>query len=334
MLNFKKYNGLLFVGDPHLWSSAPGKRLDQKTFTSTILYKIEQAVDIAIKENLYLIFLGDLFHVSDECNIDMLTKLMRILRKLPEPCATVEGNHEKSQLKLSDDVALSLFRESGVINTIEKSALWAKFSFNDGTEAYIGATPHGEKLPTEVNLPSRENDTNIPIIWLSHHDLDFGDTYPGAVPIKEIKGVNMLVNGHIHKTKKPMRYGKMMAHNPGNITRLSTDCKDHVPSVWKWTASQGFDLEPIDLIFEKNIFNLVGKQIEVQIVDPVTIVEEVTPQQTSRFVEKMQQFHEEHEPSKTNDGVYLKENIKALAKALQLDDEFTNDIIAIADESI
>lgn len=333
MLKFSNYNGFLFVGDPHLWSKAPGKRLDQNIFTSVILNKISQAVDIAIKEKLYLIFLGDLFHVSDESNIDMLTKLIRILKKLPEPCATVEGNHEKSQTKLSDDVALSLLREANVIHTLEKAGLWAKFNFNDGSEAYVGATPYGDKLPTEVSLPTNEKNRDTPLIWLSHHDLDFGETYPGAIPIKEIKGVDMLVNGHIHKTKKSIKYGNMMAHNPGNITRLSTDCKDHVPSVWKWTPSQNFQLEPIDLVFEKHVFNLVGKQIEVA-VDPIMVAEEVTPQQTSKFVEKMNQHAKDYDPSKTDDGVYLKENISALGKAMNLDESFIKDMIDIANETL
>lgn len=332
MLKFKNYNGLLFVGDPHLWSKGPGKRLDKDIFSQVVLNKIEQAVDIAIKEKLYLIFLGDLFHVHNENNIDMLTKLTRILKKLPEPCASIEGNHEKSQTKLSDDVALSLLREAGVLYTLEKSSLWGKFTFNDNSIVYVGSTPYGERLPTQVSLPTSEKD-NAPIIWLSHHDLDFGESYPGVIPVKEIKGVSMLVNGHIHKTKKSIQVGAMKAHNPGNITRLSTDCHDHVPAVWKWTSEQNFDLEPIDLIYEKYVFDFTGKQIEIE-ETPNQVETDLTPQQTSKFVEKMQQQALEYDPNKTDDGAYLKDNIKALAKAMNLDDEFITDMIGIADESL
>lgn len=333
MLEFNTYNGLLFVGDPHLWSKGPGKRLDEKIFSSVVLNKIEQAVDIALKNNLYLVFLGDLFHVKEENDIGMLTKLSRILKKMPEPCVTVEGNHEKKELKLTDDVALSLLREAGVIYTIEKSALWAKFNFLDGTSAYVGSTPHGEKIPMEVSLPKNEKNVDTPIIWLTHHDLDFGETYPGAVAIKEIKGVSMLVNGHIHKTKKSLKFGQMLAHNPGNITRLSTDCKDHVPSVWQWKPDQEFNLEPIDLIFEKHVFNLVGKQIEID-VKPVDIVEEITPQQAIRFVEKMKEESQKYDPNKTSDGAYLKDNISVLAKSMNLDQDFLKEILAITDETL
>ena len=333
MLKFKGYDGFLFVGDPHLWSKGPGKRLDRDIFTSIVLNKLEQAVDIALKNNLYLIILGDLFHVHTENDIDMLTKLVRILKKLKDPCVTVEGNHEKSQTKLSDDVATSLLRDAGVLYTLEKSQIWAKFTFKDNSECYLGSTPYGDKLPTEVNLPTSEKNKDTPIIWLSHHDLDFGDTYPGVIPVKEIKGVNMLVNGHIHKTKKPLTIGKMKAHNPGNITRLSTDCKDHIPSVWQWKPEQDFELEPIDLVFEKNVFDLVGKQIEAT-ENPTMVTEEITPQLASKFVEKMHQHMQERDPRKTDDGVYVKENIKALAKAMNLDAEFMEDIISIADDTL
>lgn len=332
MLEFNKYNGFLFVGDPHVWSLQPGERLD-KSYTQTILSKVEESVEIAITNNLYLIFLGDLFHKKEESNIDMLTKLTRILKKLPEPPATVEGNHEKSQLKLSDDVALSLLREAGVIYPMEKNGLWAKFNFNDGTSCYIGATPYGEKIPTNVKLPTKEKDQNCPIVWLTHHDLDFGSTYPGAIEIKEIQGVSMLVNGHIHGTKKPMTFGKMRAHNPGNISRLSTDMVDHVPAVWKWLPIQNFELEPIVLTYFKQIFNLVHKQIQIP-KSPELIEPAITPQQISQFVEKMEQHAQVYDPSKTDDGTYVKESIKALARSLNLGDEFTKEMLDIHQETV
>lgn len=333
MINFTGYDGLLFVGDPHLWSKGPGKRLDSNIFKTVSLNKLNQAVDIALNNNLYLIILGDLFHVDYENDIDLLTKLSRILKKAREPFATIEGNHEKSQTKLSDDVATSLLREAGVLYTLEENKLWGKFTFKNGQQCYIGSTPYGEKIPTEVKLPTKEKNQDTPIIWLTHHDLDFGDTYPGVIPVTEIKGVRMLVNGHIHKTKPSLTLGKMKAHNPGNITRLSTDCKDHVPSVWKWTPEQDFDLEPIDLIFEKHVFNLVGKQIEAT-EKPINLVEDITPQQSSLFVEKMHQNMLEKDPAKTDDGAYVKENIQSLGMAMNLDKDFVKEILSIADDTI
>jgi DNA repair exonuclease SbcCD nuclease subunit len=330
MHKFKGYSGILFVGDPHIWSKKPGKRIDLD-FTATVLDKINQAVDISIKENLYLIILGDLFHVDNENNIEMLTKLVRILKKLPEPCASVEGNHEKSQLNLSDDVAMTLLRESGVVYTLEKNGIEIQMTIGDKS-VVIGSTPYGSKIPEEVTVPSKFADQNPFIIWLTHENLDFGESYPGVIPIKEIQGVSMLVNGHIHKTKKPKKVGGMVAHNPGNITRLSTDCVDHVPAVWKWTPEQGQDLEPISLNFHKEVFSMIGKQIEVDVA-PSMVTEELSPKQTSVFVEKMErQLLEDQD--KTDDGEYLKQSIRALALAMQIDSEMTEELMLIAEETL
>lgn len=331
MLEFRNYNGLLFVGDPHLWSLKPDRRMDSN-FSETVLKKIENAVDIANSKNLYLIFLGDLFHKQDESNIEMLTKLSRILRKLKDTPATVEGNHEKSQTKLSDDVALSLLRENRTIYTMENNDLWAKFYFNDGTECYVGGTPYGEKIPKEVSLPKKET-KDIPIIWLTHHNLDFGESYPGVIKVEEIKGVSMLVNGHIHKTKKPLTVGKMRAHNPGNITRLSKDCADHIPAVWEWNSSLGWELEPHTIHYHKVVFDMRDSQIEVEVL-PEKVSAEITPQQTSQFVDKMNEFSLNYDPTKTDDGTIIKENISALVKAMNLDKEFLNEMILIAEETI
>ena len=81
MIELKNYNGLLFVGDPHITIKHKRMRLDEN-ICDTILNKIEQAVDIANKENLYLVFLGDLFDDSKEQDYNMMTKLIRILNQL------------------------------------------------------------------------------------------------------------------------------------------------------------------------------------------------------------------------------------------------------------
>lgn len=331
MLEFKGYSGLLFVGDPHLWSLKPDRRMDAN-FADSVLKKIEEAVSIANAKNLYLIFLGDLFHKKEECNIDMLTKLSRILRKLKDTPSTVEGNHEKRQTKLSDDVALSLLRENRTIYTMEDNDLWAKFYFNDGTQCYVGGTPYGEKIPKEVTLPKKEIHS-VPIIWLTHHNLDFGETYPGVIKVEEIKGVSMLVNGHIHKTKKPLTVGKMRAHNPGNITRLSKDCADHIPAVWEWNSSLNWELEPHTINYHKIVFDMKDSLIEVDIL-PEKITAEMTPQQTSQFVDKMSEFSLTYDATKTDDGTIIKENITALVRAMNLDKDFLNEMIFIAEETI
>lgn len=331
MIKNKKINyaGFLFVGDPHLTSIKPGSRLDIN-FTETVLDKINQAVEIALKENLYLIFLGDLFHTEKENNIELLTKLIRILKKLPEPCASIGGNHEKKEIHLTDSVAISLLREAGILYTLEKNQLWKTFLI-ENTSVHIGSTPYGLDIPKEVQVPETENSSFT--IWLTHHDLDFGNSYPGVIPLHEIKNVQLLVNGHIHTTKKPKTLGHMVAYNPGNITRMSRDCQDHIPSVWMWKPSLGQTLEPIVLKYEKNVFDMVGFQITTEKIKPI-IDDELKPEHTSSFVKAMEQNLLNQDPKKTDDGEHLKKMIQTLALALNVSEDFSNDLLLLADETI
>lgn len=328
MIELKNYNGLLFVGDPHITIKHKRMRLDEN-ICDTILNKIEQAVDIANKENLYLVFLGDLFDDSKEQDYNMMTKLIRILNQLRTPAATVEGNHEKTKTKLTDEVGLKLLQEAKCLYVMEKNDLWAKMKIDNKTY-YIGSTPYGEKIPNEVNIPVKQGSGEI--IWLTHHNLDFGNSYPGVVPIHQIKNVSMLVNGHIHQTKKSKIIGNMVAHNPGNITRQTTDCNDHIPSVWKWIPEQKYELEPIVLKHEKHVFDLTGKQVLINY-DESDIPLDLTPQQSSSFVTHMQEL-QYNEPHQTQDGDYMANTIKTFAKAIRTNDDFTQDILDILKETM
>lgn len=329
MIKLKGYKGFLFVGDPHLWSKKPGKRLDSD-FTAVVLDKIDQAVKIAIAQNLYLIFLGDLFDKSDECNIGMLTKLTRILKQHNEAYATVEGNHERQQVSITDEVALALMSEAGIIKVMEKNGWWGSLQIGE-KHVLLGSTPNSSKIPREVTLPKGFEDKNPFVIWLTHHNLGFGDTYPGVEEIHEIRGVDVLINGHIHQTKKPVIKGMMKAYNPGNITRVSKDCAEHIPAVWKWTPEQGREIEPIPLIYKKSIF-MIENQIKVEVDIPVVSVD-MTPQQKLMFVEGLEeQLNQDH--VKTDDGEELKIQIKAMAKALDSTEEIRDMLLMFADEAL
>ena len=74
-------------------------------------------------------------------------------------------------------------------------------------------------------------------------------------------------------------------------------------------------------------------QIKVDVL-PEVVAAEITPQQTSQFVDKMNEFSSNYDPTKTDDGTIIKENITALAKAMNLNKEFLEEMISIAEETI
>lgn len=320
MKTFKQYAGLLFIGDPHLWSRKPERRRDV-SFQDTVLNKLMQAADIARKENLYVVILGDLFHDDRDRDTEMLVKLTRVLQAMGDDLAvTLVGNHEKSQQVLTDDTALALLRESNTILTIEKTQVFAKFLI-DGKTFYLGGTPYGQKIPQDARavLPKSERDKKEgEMIWITHHDLAFEKTYPGAVKPPEIEQCFLAVNGHVHDEQKPIEVGKTCWWNPGNITRLSVDCAKQVPKVWKWTPAQGNQLEGIPLVYQENIFNDSDRRFEVPAEYATASIE-----QGSRFVKMM---ISDDDKDFGGDADKLQKAIMALAQASNLAPELRSDL--------
>lgn len=325
MHTFKQYKGILFIGDPHLWSRKPDRRRDV-SFQDTVLNKLMQAADIARREKLYVVILGDLFHDDRDRDTEMLVKLTRVLQAMGDDLAvTLVGNHEKSQQVLTDDTALALLRESNTIFTIEKTSVFAKFIIGD-KNFYLGGTPYGQKIPDDIRpiLPKNERDKGE-TIWITHHDLAFEKTYPGAVKPIEIQHCFLAVNGHVHQEQKPIQTGQTCWWNPGNITRLSIDCAQQKPKVWKWTPEQGNQLEGIPLVYQENIFNDSDRRFEVPTQYATAPIE-----QGSRFVKMM---ITDEDKDFGGDAEKLQKAISALAQASNLAPELLNDLSVLFREA-
>ena len=243
-------DGILWVGDPHLSSLKPGRRKD-KDFGKTVLGKIEQAYNIAEEHNLLLVFGGDLFDHPVESEERLKARLIRLIRRRESVC--LGGNHDKSQEVLSDDDSLGLIDSTGHLDVFNESGEIAVLNIG-GRKVGLGGTGYGLPIPDDV---TEIFDDVEKVLWLTHHDLAFGSSYPGAAPLKEIKGCDLAINGHMHLTKKPKRVGDTMWVNPGNITRVAVDARDHEPAVWKWTPDME-QPEKILLEYEKDIFDLTG----------------------------------------------------------------------------
>jgi Txe/YoeB family toxin of Txe-Axe toxin-antitoxin module len=332
MKTFKKYNGLLFVGDPHLWSLSPGTRVDiDMSFADVVLDKISQAIDIALEHNLFLVFLGDLFDDDEEKDNLIMVKLMKLLKRLPEAPVTILGNHEKKEIKLTDDVALSVIKEAGLIDVIEKTEVYAKFEFKNGKSVYLGGTPYGMPIPVDVKpyFKKKDAEENQDVIWITHHDLAFGEDYPGAQHLREVQNCFMLINGHNHVTKEPMQIGVTKCYNPGNITRMTTADINHIPRVWQWLPENKDNLTSYDLKFNKNVFNLIHKNIQAN--KKYKEIKEADAYTMSRFVEMLHsQQTEEHD--KTDDGTYLKENITSFSQAVGAEKSIETELLELLEE--
>lgn len=329
LINFETYDGLLFVGDPHITAYKPGTRTDEN-FLNVSLDKIEQAVEIAKSNNLYMIILGDLFDDDQETNPLMLTKLIKILKKLPNPAVTIVGNHEKVQTNLTDDTFLAALRESGCIYTIEGNGFWGRFKFNQDV-VYLGGTAYGKQIPNDLKqlYDYNQMEFGAQTIWLTHHDLAIGTFYPGCITPFEVVGCDMIVNGHDHTPKDPVKVGQTTYFNPGNILRMSVDKKDQIPKVWKWSPDKKIHLEPIELRYKKDVFNLIGRQVVVK--KEEKSVENTIKQNDSKFLDllKIQQESQNSNLSdieKTNDASVLEQSILSLGAALNIEKQMLQEL--------
>jgi hypothetical protein len=71
------------------------------------------------------------------------------------------------------------------------------------------------------------------VVWLTHHDILIPGYDEGRIRPYEIPGVDILINGHIHRRLDEVRTGGTRWLTPGNISRRSRSdaSRDHVPAV-------------------------------------------------------------------------------------------------------
>lgn len=310
-------SGFLFIGDPHISSKKPGRRKDED-FASTVLNKVEYAIEIANEHDYLPVFLGDMFNKAKEDSEAVKTRLIRILRKAKHKPVSLVGNHDISNKKLSDDDSLSILEASGIIDLIKDSGKYGEFELGN-MKVGLGGTPYGDQIPNDVTGMFKDCKG---VIWITHHDLAFEGSYPGSTELKEIKGVGLAINGHMHLTKKLVQKGKTTWFNPGNITRQSVDAMNHIPRVWGF-SSEG-QIEPFDIPYEKDVFDLTGYLVDSVLEDEVSNEKDIE----SVFV-KLIELESSGDINRTFDGSVIMEQIEEKFKKEVTDGRVRNIIVEL-----
>jgi len=301
-------SGLLIVGDPHISSKKPGRRKDTN-WPTAILRKLEACVAYANEHNLILIILGDLFDESLEEDEALKTQVSRILKAANIPAISNIGNHDMRDSLLSDSDTMALIAVNDALDVIKLSGPVCVFDIN-GRKLGLGMTPSGQDIPTNVEGVFQDVDA---VLWVTHHDIAFDSPYPGAVLPFTIKGCSLVVNGHVHGTKKPVRAGETLWLNLGNITRQSTDMVDHRPCAWIIDGTQR--IESFLLPHEIDVFDFTGKYVA-----PASAAE-VAESVESAFVTLLAK-QQSMDVAKSDDGSIIREEIEA-----KFDRENTNVVV-------
>lgn len=300
MPEIREVEGILFVGDPHLSSRKPGRRRDE-SFPATVLAKIEFLIGACNERRLLPCFLGDMFDSAVEEDEQVKTRLARILRKSWTLPLSNVGNHDIRNAVLTDGDSLAFLAETGVIKVCAHSGAFETLRVGSKVVG-LGATPYGQPIPTDARPYFGNVDQ---VVWLTHHDVAFENAYPGSMAPHAVAGCRLVVNGHMHLYKKPLKVGATVWFNPGNITRQAIDALEHEPAAYALTARG--NLDKVAVPHERAIFDLTGKLIGA--ISPGEVPRKVAEDGDSAFVNLLK-ADSSLEMAKTDDGAVLLEEIE------------------------
>lgn len=347
-------NGILIVGDPHQTSRRPGKRIDGD-WQENVLDGLAQCITVGNRENLLIVILGDLFDRARENDHTFLVRLIRVLRAAWRRPIIIPGNHDLVNSVLTSDTTLAILAEAGVLDVFPQVGPMAIVDVPSPTPdgrtgprmlVGIGGTPYGQGIPRsvegifDVDLNEMraegkvERDTQIEMVmWLTHEDLDIGASYPGAKPTFEMKGCDIVINGHMHTPMPPVWRGKTVWFNPGNITRLSRADIERDEAAWAWKPDPERQLPREDwmmgymnqrtLDLPKDVFDLTGTRVKAADAEDAVGADE---DGHSVFVDLLKEENAlDREAS--SDAVVMSEQVRVMFENLEAEGQAQNPMI-------
>ncbi|MCI0377461.1 MAG: metallophosphoesterase [Gemmataceae bacterium] len=267
----RSYQGLLFIGDPHLASRVPGFRKDD--YARVVLEKLSWCLRYGRDNNLLPALLGDLFHFPRDNANWLLGELLALLGD--HEVLAVYGNHDTPTNELGDDDTFAVLVKAGRLRLLDRDGPWR--GVMNGSAIVLGGTSWGRPLPEQyapdapphpqpLSPPgARGADAPALVFWLAHHDVllpgyELGRFNPFSIP-----GIDIVVNGHIHRPLDDIRAGNTWWWTPGNISRITRSdiARRHAPAVLRvdivaeapgWRKEMiAVPHEPFDAVFHEQL---------------------------------------------------------------------------------
>lgn len=217
-------DGLLFIGDPHLEARVPGFRSDD--FPLVALEKFRWCLQHAREHHLQPILLGDLFQYPQD-NPNWL--LSEIISSIDDPLPAIYGNHDVRENTLKPNDSIHVLAAGGKLRWLSADAPWQ--GKVNGIPVVVGGSCWGQALPKSF---SREAVGAELVVWITHHDILIpGYEEAGRIRPKPIPGIDLVINGHIHRRLPTVTKATTHWLTPGNITRRSRGdaSRTRVPAV-------------------------------------------------------------------------------------------------------
>ncbi len=249
-----EYRGLLLIGDPHLASQVPGFRKDD--FPRVALDKLRFCLDHAVENGLLPAILGDLFHWPRDNANWLLGEVIALLRA--QEVLAIHGNHDCREDSLLDHDSFSILEKAMVLHRVDETNPWR--GTMNGRKVVVGGSCWGRPIPS-----SWDKDPGALVVWITHHDLKVPGYDLGYFSPRHLPGIQLMVNGHIHRTLEDVVCDETTWATPGNILRVSRSdaSRLHVPSVLRvdvntegWTTTRvTVPHKPFEDVFHNEILD-------------------------------------------------------------------------------
>ncbi|HEX8913838.1 MAG TPA: metallophosphoesterase, partial [Humisphaera sp.] len=160
-------------------------------------------------------------------------------RLLDRPTLAIYGNHDCKENEPGENDSVSILVASGQLRLLSADRPWV--GTVNGCRVVVAGTCWGQKLPAEFDRSALPADQPAFVLWATHHDLQFPGYDEARRECREVPGVDLIVNGHIHRDLGEVRAGSTRWVNPGNITRVarSDASRAHKPGVLRVDVSPG-----------------------------------------------------------------------------------------------
>ena len=221
-------NGILFIGDLLLNTSAPGRRIDDD-FLSAVLNKLQFSLDLCKEKNLVPVIVGQAFYKTFDAKV--LTEVIPLLKGanayfLP---SLVDSDPKLNPGELIKKSNLGILSLTDTVNVIDsENPLIVNIN---GKTCGLYYSNNGKAFEKSCE----SNDVNI--LLLRHtgcDDLELVNT------ISDFSDINLVVNAGTRHESNEINANNLIWKNLGPSVRVHLESEENSPKVFEWNPIDSF----------------------------------------------------------------------------------------------
>lgn len=227
--------GVVLLCDPHIALDPPFQR--GPGYKDQCFDKIRAFFSFAVENDFLPVFMGDMFHWPGEVPESFYNEVCALFAPhagARTPRALI-GNHDISRAMLEFAPPIERMARSGLLVLMKTPGPQIRIRCPDAS-LLLGASPN---LTTVPDVYGKQGDETV--LWCTHHNFRFPGFPERRRPLREIPGIDWVVNAHLHKPQDMVVVGQTRWLNPGGMMRVK--CRKYnqtrKPKVVYWTPDCG-----------------------------------------------------------------------------------------------